>query len=214
VPNLDEIRDLLAKAGYRVDDERRLPDGHATQLRLSGGVVVNVYDKGSFVVQGKRTEAMRSGWALVRTRSTAPTNVFVVYGHDPTVHGDLETLLRRWGLEPISPYQLPSEGNHHREARKVPAQAHFAVVLATPDDERYRAGRSDEKAYRPRQNVVLELGMMLAHLGRSGVAVLLKDVENMEMPSDIRGHIHSVHRLIQGRGRRPRERDGTAGLSN
>ena len=32
--------------------------------------------------------------------------------------------------------------------------------------------------------------MMLAHLGRSRVAVLLKDVKNMERPSDIQGLIY------------------------
>ena len=37
---------------------------------------------------------------------------------------------------------------------------------------------------------MLELGMMLAHLERSKVAILLKDQEKMERPSDIQGLIY------------------------
>lgn len=100
-------------------------------------------------------------------------------------------MLRRWDLEPLILDQLPSEGmtiieklEHYRD------NVQFAVVLTTPDDEGHRAGHSTEKAFRARQNVVLELGMMLARLGRSRVAILLKDPEKMERPSDIQGLIY------------------------
>jgi len=64
------------------------------------------------------------------------------------------------------------------------------VVLATPDDEGYRVGHEDEKAFRARQNVVMELGMMLALLGRKNVAILMKQQDDMERPSDIQGLIY------------------------
>jgi predicted nucleotide-binding protein len=73
---------------------------------------------------------------------------------------------------------------------KYTAEVRFAVVLATPDDAGNRAGHEDEKAYRARQNVVLELGMLLSRLGRSRVAILLKQQPNMERPSDIPGLIY------------------------
>ena len=38
--------------------------------------------------------------------------------------------------------------------------------------------------------MVLELGMLLAKLGRERVAILLKDQEKMERPSDIQGLIY------------------------
>ena len=66
----------------------------------------------------------------------------------------------------------------------------FGVVLATPDDEGNATGREDEKAFRTRQNVVLELGLLLARLGRARVAILLKNQEKMERPSDIQGLIY------------------------
>lgn len=86
---------------------------------------------------------------------------------------------------------MPSEGQTIIEKlEKYTADVHFAVVLATPDDEGNRAGREDEKAYRVRQNVVLELGMLLSRLGRSRVAIILKQQANMERPSDIQGLIY------------------------
>jgi predicted nucleotide-binding protein len=100
-------------------------------------------------------------------------------------------MLRRWGLEPLILDQLPSEGQTIIEKlEKYTGEVDFAVVLATPDDEGHRAGRADEKKARARQNVVLELGMLLAKLGRQRVAVLLKDQKEMERPSDIHGLIY------------------------
>ncbi|OIR25044.1 hypothetical protein BGC33_05290 [Bathymodiolus thermophilus thioautotrophic gill symbiont] len=100
-------------------------------------------------------------------------------------------MLRRWGLEPLILDQLPSQGQTIIEKlESYAADVQFAVVLATPDDMGHRAEHSDESTYRARQNVVLELGMLLSQLGRKKVAVLLKDQENMERPSDIQGLIY------------------------
>ncbi|NTW49570.1 MAG: hypothetical protein HGB19_07580 [Chlorobiales bacterium] len=117
--------------------------------------------------------------------------MFVVYGHDETSRNHLEAMLRRWNLDPLILDQLPSEGQTIIEKlEKYTAEVKFAVVLATPDDQGHRADRDDEKAYRARQNVVLELGMLLSRLGRSRVAILLKQQANMERPSDIQGLIY------------------------
>ena len=100
-------------------------------------------------------------------------------------------MLRRWGLEPLILDQLPSEGQTIIEKlESYTSEVNFAVVLATPDDQGHRADRPDERTYRARQNVVLELGMLLSKLGRKKVAILLKDQEHMERPSDIQGLIY------------------------
>ncbi|KPB01700.1 hypothetical protein SU32_07160 [Ahrensia marina] len=100
-------------------------------------------------------------------------------------------MLRRWGLEPLILDQLTSGGQTIIEKlERVRSDANFAVVLATPDDEGHRAEHPEEKAHRARQNVVLELGMMLSVLGRDRVAVLMKDQIQMERPSDIQGVIY------------------------
>lgn len=117
--------------------------------------------------------------------------VFVVYGHDLDSRHQLEAMLRRWDLDPIILDQLPSEGATLIEKlENYYLNVGFGVVLATPDDEAYPKNKPDQKAYRVRQNVVLELGMLLAHLGRSKVAILLRDQEIMERPSDIQGLIY------------------------
>jgi predicted nucleotide-binding protein len=100
-------------------------------------------------------------------------------------------MLRRWDLEPLILDQLPTEGQTVIEKLETSLdRADFGVVLATPDDEGHRAGHPDEKAFRARQNVVLELGMLLAKLGRRRVAILLKTQDKMEKPSDIQGLIY------------------------
>lgn len=100
-------------------------------------------------------------------------------------------MLRRWDLEPLILVQLESSGNTIIEKLEeyIP-QADFGIVLATPDDEGYPKGKEANKKCRVRQNVILEMGMLLSRLGRSKVAILLKNTEDMEKPSDIQGLIY------------------------
>src|SRR5467141_2728628 len=103
--------------------------------------------------------------------------VFVVYGHDDAARTEVEAMLRRWSIEPLILDQLPSEGMTLIEKleKYSSEDVSYAIVLATPDDEGHVRGKADEKRFRARQNVVLELGMMLAKLGRKNVAILIKD---------------------------------------
>jgi predicted nucleotide-binding protein len=194
---IDEIKKALFAAHLAIQKEERLSNDTGAQLRLSNGAIVNSYDNGNHNVQGKNREAVEQALAAggqgVSPSASALANkqVFVVYGHDTTSRTELEAMLRRWGLDPIILDQLPSEGSTLIEKleRHYP-NVGFSVVLATPDDEAYPKGKPDEKKFRARQNVVLELGLLLAHLGRSKVAILLKDQEIMERPSDIQGLIY------------------------
>ncbi len=162
------------------------------QLILVSGEVVNVYDKGTFNVQGKNIATVKT---LLETNASKPIErpdkIFVVYGHDRDARTQLEAMLRRWNIEPLILDQLPSEGQTIIEKLENYTQkAHYAVVLATADDEGHIANKPDEKLHRARQNVVLELGMLLAKLGRKRVAILIKDQKIMEKPSDISGLIY------------------------
>lgn len=80
--------------------------------------------------------------------------------------------------------------NNNRKLEEHTGGVNFGIVLATPDDIGYVKGREEEKKFRARQNVVLELGMLLARIGRSKVAILLSQAEEMERPSDIEGLIY------------------------
>jgi predicted nucleotide-binding protein len=195
--DIDEARERISAAGLEIKGEARLPNGTGTQIRLTNGGILNIFDTGKFNVQGKSREVVEEALGVMPAAADRQVGemlkrkVFVVYGHDETSRTQLEAMLRRWGVEPLILDQLPTEGQTVIEKLEASiAEVSFGVVLATPDDEGHRANRPDEKAYRARQNVVLELGMLLAKLGRQNVAVLLKTQENMERPSDIQGLIY------------------------
>ncbi|WP_425609764.1 TIR domain-containing protein [Xanthomonas campestris] len=194
----EEVLGLLQDNGYVLDEEKAIPYGH--QFCFRNGAKVNVYDSGTVTPQGQHIEQVKAllGVAAPSQAVAAPAQtvaarrkVFVVYGHDEDAKAQLEAMLRRWDLEPLILDQLPSEGQTIIEKlERHTNEANFAVILATPDDIGYRAGHEDEQAFRARQNVVLELGMMLAKLGRRNVAILMKQQEKMERPSDIQGLIY------------------------
>lgn len=118
--------------------------------------------------------------------------VFVVYGHDVDSRNQLELILHRMRLEPIILGNLAAAGDTIIEKLERYLGEHgnvgFACVLLTPDDEGFKAGKGEDKKYRARQNVVLELGMVLARLGRRRVAILHK--QSIELPSDIAGLLY------------------------
>ncbi len=197
---LEQAKEILIKAGRVITSEERLPNDTGDQLRIDCGAIVNIYDKGTYNVQGKEAalvkEALESGITSSTTvvgkeKTAVSKRVFVVYGHDKDVRDKLETMLRRWDLEPIFMDQVPSEGQTIIEKlESATKDIGFAIILATADDEGHRKGHPDENAPRVRQNVVLELGMLLALLGRKRVAILQQQIESMERPSDIQGLIY------------------------
>jgi len=183
---------------------RELSNGQK-QFRARNGGILNWYESsGTLLFQGddkaKQNIETRLSPILESndcfSASSVKTNelnnkIFVVYGHDEAARDQLDAMLRRWGLEPLILDQLPSKGQTIIEKlEEYTAGVGFAVVLATPDDEGHRKDRPDEKTNRARQNVVLELGVLLTRLGRERVAILLKDQETMERPSDIQGLIY------------------------
>ena len=188
----EEVRAIVTKNGYAVVEENRTGNNLGTVLKLSNGCIINCWDNGNHNCQGKNKEAVEV--LLSQTgETTAKTNrkVFVVYGHDTNARTQLEAMLRRWDLEPLILDQLASSGQTIIEKlEEYTPQASFGIVLATPDDVGYAKNNEANKKYRVRQNVVLEMGMLLAAKGRKKVAILLSQTEDMERPSDIDGLIY------------------------
>ena len=143
--------------------------GNSKQLRLSNGAIINCFRTGTHNVQGKNQQQVKD---ILDGKVTAGgRKVFVVYGHDEIARTQLEAMLRRWDLDPIILDQQASGGQTIIEKlEEYSADVGYAIVLA--------------------QNVVLELGMFLAKLGRNKVAILLKEDKNFEKPSDIQGLIY------------------------
>jgi predicted nucleotide-binding protein len=114
--------------------------------------------------------------------------IFVVHGRDGARKYELMRLLDR-AVEPpaIILHEETNGGTMILEKLERHAQAaSFAIVLLTGDDEgRLRGDDTRPLSPRARQNVIFELGIFMALLGRAHVAVL-KDPD-VEGPSDING---------------------------
>lgn len=188
---LEQVKSILKSNKCVIASEERTGNNLGTKIILSNGCIVNCWDKGTVNCQGKEAQDIEK--LLSNNIGLSPKNnkVFVVYGHDKNARTQLEAMLRRWDLEPLIIDQLPSDGGTIIEKlEKYTNQVEFGIVLATPDDVGYAKNNEDNKKYRVRQNVVLELGMLLATIGRPRVAILLSQAENMESPSDINGLIY------------------------
>ena len=191
---VDYIVSCLEKTQIVIAENKRSGNNLATVLKLSNGCIINCYDSGKVVYQGKNTDEVKN--IIEHTAQTVREEeknrkVFVVYGHDLNARTQLEAMLRRWDIEPLIIDQLVSSGQTIIEKLEENTdKVQFGIVLATPDDIGYPKGKEECKKYRVRQNVILELGMLLSKVGRSKVAILLSQAEEMEKPSDIDGFIY------------------------
>ena len=170
-----------------------LPNATGVQYRLEEGVVVNVYNTGKAVVQGKGSELKTRVSELFGAPAPAPVKgkrnkVFIVYGHDEDALKTLELVIHGMDLDPIVLPRMPSKGQTLIEKIEENSDVDYACVLLTPDDEGHPAGKPELKKPRARQNVILELGIFLGKLSRGRVAILHKG--SVERPSDIEGLIY------------------------
>lgn len=120
------------------------------------------------------------------------STIFVVHGRDHEARDQLELVLRRLGLEPFVLQVTGGGGDTLIEALErmigKSAQSSFGIVLMTPDDmgALKTEGPADAKP-RARQNVIMEMGMLLASLTRKRCAILQKGF--VELPSNMGGVI-------------------------
>jgi predicted nucleotide-binding protein len=125
-------------------------------------------------------------YGRMRSPDDRRTKIFVV--HDHTALEQLELVLRRLALDPYILLNNDGESKTIIEAleQKIYEEAAFGIVLMTPDDYGYSKAKGEsERQPRARQNVVLEMGMVFASLGRNRMVILKKGA--LEIPSDIEG---------------------------
>ena len=183
----DEIKSKIESSTVvSITEIKDIPYGRC--ICLNNGGKVNCFNTGKYNVQEKGQEEVKA--ILEGNDQKNNRKIFVVYGHDEIARTQLEALLRRWDLEPIILDQQASGGQTIIEKlEEYGGDVGYAIVLATPDDEGKSKAESTYKS-RVRQNVVLELGMFLAKLGRERVAILLKEAVEFEKPSDIQGLVY------------------------
>ena len=119
--------------------------------------------------------------------------IFVVHGHDTTSREQLELVLHKLGLEHFVLANSGGGGLTIIEALENEigrdGNSKFGIVLLTPDDFGYsKAEGSDRAQPRARQNVVLEMGMLISAVGRKNTVILKKG--HLEVPSDASGILY------------------------
>jgi predicted nucleotide-binding protein len=176
------------------------------RYRTTDGGTVQWYASTKTVqVQGNRAaaEKLRAATAAIHAQPTPavpaslptpPRNqIFVVHGHDHAAREQLELILHKLGLEPFVLANTSGGGLTIIEALEARighgGQHACGIVLLTPDDLGYAQVEGAE-ALRPRarQNVVLEMGMLMAAVGRRNTIILKKG--NLEVPSDAGGLLY------------------------
>lgn len=167
------------------------------QFRASTGEVLNWWPRtGTVSAQGANKDdfqriietVLEQDGLAVRVAEQQVAKIFVVHGHDREARDQLELILRRLGLQPFILQNEDGGGKTIVEAleQHIYRDAAFGVVLMTPDDFGYVKTETDaDRRPRARQNVVLELGMVMASLGRERMAILQKGA--LERPSDTDG---------------------------
>lgn len=153
--------------------------------------------------QSPKTETIAP--ATVETKG----KVFVVHGHDHIAKDQLELVLHKLGIDHFVLQNTSGNGLTIIEAleKEIGQNAEhvkFGIVLLTPDDMGYPKSEPQNPQPRARQNVVLEMGMLLSAIGRERVAILKKG--RLEEPSDVKGILYlgfnehvkeTVPRLVQ-----------------
>lgn len=173
-------------------------------FRTPRGGIMNYWpSKGTIQFQGRDDvrleleEIYHTGTSTLEksTSVTKKQNIFIVHGHDSDAKDQLELCLHRMGLTPFAIMNNAGSGQTLIEALEGSIGKDFTtgygIVLMTPDDMGY-AQKDGPNAVEPRarQNVILEMGMLLASLTRKRMLVIIKG--HLELPSDIEGLIR-VH---------------------
>ena len=119
--------------------------------------------------------------------------IFVVHGHDQTSKEQLELIIHKLGLDPFVLANTSGGGLTIIEALEEEigkeGNSKFGIVLLTPDDMGYSKLEDHLKAQpRARQNVVLEMGMLISAVGRKNTVILKKG--HLEIPSDANGILY------------------------
>lgn len=147
--------------------------------------------------EGPRSQMMAAVDSILGSGTTLKGDenrtIFVVHGHDSEAREQLELVLHRLGLRPFVLQNTDGGGLTIIEQLEAmigkKAASSFGIVLLTPDDMGFAKKEGEAQAKpRARQNVILEMGMLLASLTRERVAILQKGY--MEHPSDVSGIIY------------------------
>lgn len=196
---IEELKTLV-EACALVGEWSEKPENGLHCFRAKTGEILNWWSsKGTVQVQGKSQDAFRDKLANASGVPIAPkpvaittaAKIFLVHGHDREARDQLELVLMRLGLQPFILQNADGGSKTIIEAleQNIYEEAAFGIVLLTPDDFGYPKTKGEEdRQPRARQNVILEMGMVMAALGRARMVILKKGA--LELPSDANGILY------------------------
>lgn len=211
---IEDLKTVVAGMGRNITS--CADKGNMQQIKTKEGETLNLFPNGTLQVQGSPAIKQKfesdfdhyNGVAIASVAHAAaamstegvpavvvasPKQVFIVHGHDDAAREQLELVLHKLGLDP---YVLANTGGHGLtiiEALEAKigknASTAFGIVLMTPDDMGYALLKGQDAVQpRARQNVVLEMGMLISSIGRRNMAILVKG--HLEKPSDADGILY------------------------
>lgn len=168
-------------------------------FKSNNGAILNIYTK-TYSFQGTnqdelkvRIDELLSG-KVEYEQTKNSKEIFIVYGHDKTSKEQLQLILKTLDLNHCMVTNDTSLTIIEALEQKI-SEVMCGIVLLTPDDlaiskqlfEKHKdeCSINDRLMFRARQNVILEMGMLLSKLGRENVIILLKG--QVEYPSDMSG---------------------------
>lgn len=123
-----------------------------------------------------------------KTGPVQSRRIFIVHGHDEGARQTVARFIERIGFDAVILSEQANQGRTIIEKIEANNDVGFAIVLLTPDDVGGKT--ADSLKSRARQNVMLELGYFIGHLGRPRVCALAKG--NLEIPTDFAGVLWEV----------------------
>jgi len=182
ISSSDELRDeFTGKGSYSFGDADISPKSYLKKLR-------SIHERLELLPAPENAATGAPTGGRKEPGRMSSRRVFVVHGHDDGLKETVARFLTKLDLEPVILHEQPNRGRTIIEKFEAHADVAFAVVLFTPDDMGYPAGKADEVKPRARQNVVLELGFFMAALGRERVCVLFTG--GVDLPSDYAGVLY------------------------
>lgn len=200
---IEELKQHVETVGIQGEWSEN-PQNSTWKFKARTGEILNWWTTGKNTLQfqGKNQDDFKSMLiplindgnftpAPVINEPTESKQIFIVHGHDATAKDQLELILRRLGLEPYILQNNDSGSKTIVEAleNKIYQESAMGIILMTPDDYGYKKDEDEaDRQPRARQNVILEMGMVMASLGRDKMLILKKGA--LEMPSDTDGILY------------------------
>jgi predicted nucleotide-binding protein len=113
-----------------------------------------------------------------------PRKVFIIHGHDNEMKNTVARFLEGIGVDAVILHERADESSTIiQKVLDYSNKIGYAIALLSPDDIGYSTNDGPRsKNPRPRQNVILELGIFLGKHGKEKVILLVREREKLEFP--------------------------------